>query len=163
METSEELTAFTRIKKAFEIFCGLLLFLAVTISMAEIVTRVLFKVSFDLFFDFSVWIAVWALLLIAGLLLPEDGHLSIDFFKNKFSGKPRWFIEVSLGLITLGWGALITWGAFRFLQQLYARKSVFPRYFAIPMWIVELCVPIGMGIFTVYAVIGLVKVIRKKW
>jgi len=163
MDTNEEVKASTKIRKTFEKFCGLLLFLAVTISMAEIVARVFFKVSFDLFFDFPVWVTVWALLLITGLLLPEGGHLSINFFKNKFSGKLRWMIEVSLGLITLAWGALITWGAIQFLQQLYARKSVFPRYFAIPMWVVELCVPIGMFIFTVYAVIGLVKAIREKW
>ena len=163
MSPDQEVKLTTKIKKAYEGFCGLLLFLAVSISFAEIVARVVFKTSIDLFFDFSVWITVWALLLITGLLLPEGGHISIDFFKNKFSGKPRWLIEVSLGLITLAWGAFITWWSIQFLQQLYARKSVFPRYFAIPMWIVELCVPIGMFIFTVFAIVGLVKAVRQRW
>jgi TRAP-type C4-dicarboxylate transport system permease small subunit len=152
-----------RVKTIYEGFCGLLLFLAVTISMSEIVARVVFKTSIDLLFDFSVWITVWAFLLIAGPLLPEDGHISIDFIRIKFSGRFRKMLEICLALITLAYGVLITWGAIQFLQQLYVRKSIFPRSIAIPKWLVELCVPIGMFIFTVYAVIGLVKVIRKKW
>ncbi len=163
MDQSQPQKATVKIKNIYEGFCGLLLFLAVSVSMAEIFFRVFFKVSYDLFFDFAVWITVWALLLITGLLLPEGGHISIDFIRNKFSGRPRWILEVLLALITLAYGALITWGSILFLQQLYARQSIFPRYIAIPKWIVELCVPIGMCIFTVFAVVGLIRVIRQKW
>jgi TRAP-type C4-dicarboxylate transport system permease small subunit len=152
-----------KVKTLYEGFCGLLLFLAVTISMSEIIARVVFKTSIDLLFDFSVWITVWALLLIAGPLLPEGGHISIDFIRIKFNGRFRKLLEVCLALITLAYGALITWGAIQFLQQLYVRKAIFPRYIAIPKCIVELCVPVGMFIFTVYAVIGLVKAVREKW
>jgi TRAP-type C4-dicarboxylate transport system permease small subunit len=141
----------------------MLLFLAITISMAEIVSRVFFKMSYDLFFDFAVWVTVWALLLITGLLLPEGGHISIDFLRNKFRGRLRWLLEVSLALITLAYGAFITWGSILFLQQLYMRQSIFPRYIPIPKWIVELCVPLSMAIFTIFAFAGLVKAIRQKW
>jgi TRAP-type C4-dicarboxylate transport system permease small subunit len=163
MEGNEEGRKSINIKQIYEGFCGLLLFLAVSISMAEIVARVICKVSYDLFFDFPVWITVWALLLITGLLLPEGGHLSIDFFRIKAKGKIRWVLEVLLALITLAYGAFITVAGVLFIQQLYLRKSLFPRYIAIPMWIVELCVPIGMGIFAIYGVIGLIKAIRQKW
>lgn len=163
MTTNGENNLFIRIKKVYEIFCGLLLFIAITISMAEIVARVFFKVSYDLFFDFAVWVTVWALLLITGLLLPEGGHISIDFLRNKLSGKIRWFLEVFLASVTLAYGALITWGSILFLQQLYARQSIFPRFFPIPKWIVELCVPLSMAIFTIFALVGLVKAIRQKW
>jgi len=128
------------------------------------------KVNFFCFFiykkldlDFSVWITVWALLLIAGPLLPEGGHISIDFLRLKFFGRSRKLLELCLALITLAYGALITWGSILFLRQLYQRQSIFPRYVAIPKWIVELCVPIGMAIFTVYAFIEVVKAIRKRW
>jgi TRAP-type C4-dicarboxylate transport system permease small subunit len=163
MPTNPEAKFSTRIKRIFEAFCGLLLFLAVTISMAEIVSRVVFKTSIDLLFDFSVWITVWAFLLIAGPLLPEGGHISIDFIRIKFSGRFRRLLEICLALITLAYGALITWGGIQFLHQLYIRKSIFPRFVPIPKWIVQLCVPIGMLIFTIYAVICLVRAIREKW
>ena len=153
----------TRIRKYYEKICGLLLFLAVSISFAEIIARVMFKTSIDLFFDFSVWVTVWAFLLIAGPLLPEGGHISIDFLRLKFSGGPRKLLELCLALVTLAYGALITWGSILFIRQLYQRQSIFPRFVAIPKWMVELCVPIGMFIFTVFALMEVVKVIRKKW
>jgi TRAP-type C4-dicarboxylate transport system permease small subunit len=163
MSETETRSTGRRIKKVFEGTCGLLLFAAVTLSMVEIVCRVFFKISVDLFFDFTVWGTVWALLLITGLLLPEGGHVSIDFFKEKFSGRFRWLLEAVLALITLAYGAFVTWGSVLFLRQLYQRGSVFPRQIPIPMWLVELCVPIGMGIFTIYAAIELIKAVRTRW
>ncbi len=163
METDKRKTNFVRIKTIFENCCGYLLLIAVFVSLAEIVARLLFNASFDLFFSFTVWISVWSMLLITGLLLPEGGHLSVDFLKQRFSGRSRWLLEVCLSLVTLGYGLFITWGSICFIEQLYQRKSVFPTYVAIPKWAVELCVPIGMFIFSVFALAGLIKTVRKKW
>jgi TRAP-type C4-dicarboxylate transport system permease small subunit len=163
METGKDKKITAKIKHAYEIFCGILLFIAVTISMAEIVARVFFQTSIDLFFDFSVWITAWALMLIAGPILPEGGHISIDFLRIKFSGGFRRILEICLALITLAYGALISWAGIMFILQLYQRQSIFPRYIAIPKWFVELCVPIGMIIFTVFAVLELIKSVRKRW
>ena len=162
MEASEPKKAPGKIKKTYETICGLMLFLAVTISFTEILARVLFRTSIDLFFDFSVWITAWAFMLIAGPILPEGVHISIDFIRNKFIGRPRRILETSLALVTLIYGALFSWAGILFVQQLYQRQSIFPRYIAIPKWIVELCVPVGMLIFTVYALIEVVKTIRKR-
>jgi TRAP-type C4-dicarboxylate transport system permease small subunit len=163
MASNEGKKAVIKIKTLYEGFCGLLLFIAVTISMAEIVSRIVFKTSIDLFFDFSVWITAWAFMLIAGPLLAEGGHISIDFLRVKLGGWKRRVLEVCLALITLIYCVLFTWAGILFNQQLVQRQSVFPRYVAIPKWIVELCVPIGMFIFTVFAVIEVVKAVRKRW
>ncbi|MBU2648892.1 TRAP transporter small permease [bacterium] len=152
-----------KIGRIFEVCCGYLLLVAVALSLVEIVARVVFRTSFDLFFSFTVWISIWSLLLITGLLLPTGEHLSIDFLRNKIRGGPRWLLEVILALITLGYGIFITWGSILFIGQLYQRKSVFATYIAIPKWQVELCVPIGMLIFTVFAARGLIRVIRTRW
>lgn len=152
-----------RVKKVFEIFCGILLFLGVTVNMTEIISRVFFKLSIDLFFDFSIWLTVWAFLLMAGIILPEGGHVAIDAIRLKFKGLPRRILETSLALITFGYGILITWGGIYFIRYLYQKNSVLPRYFQIPQWTVEVCVPISMFIFTIYAGIEVVKAFRKKW
>ncbi|MEN8210270.1 MAG: TRAP transporter small permease [Thermodesulfobacteriota bacterium] len=163
MEKDERKNSFVRIKTIFENCCGYLLLIAVFISLAEIVARLLFNTSFDLFFSFTVWISVWSILLITGLLLPEGGHLSVDFIRQQLGGRPRWLLEVCIALITLGYGVFISWGSILFINQLYQRKSVFPTYIAIPKWMVELCVPIGMFIFSVFALVGLIRAIQKKW
>lgn len=163
MEIKETQNRLLRFKIYFENCCGYLLLLAVFISLLEIVARVIFKTSFDLFFSLPVWITIWSLLLITGFLLPTGEHLSIDFIRNRLNGKPRWLLEVILALITLGYGIFITWGGILFIQQLIHRKSVFSTYIAIPKWMVELCVPIGMFIFTAFAAVGLIKAVLKKW
>lgn len=163
MKANEEYRTIAKIKRWYESICGLLLFLAVCVSMAEIVSRTVFNTSIDLFFDFSVWITAWALMLIAGPLLAEGGHISIDFLKDKLKGLPRRFLECFLALVTLAFGGLMTWAGITFVIQLYQRQSVFPRYIVIPKWIVELCVPLGMLIFTVFAVLELYKTVRKKY
>lgn len=151
------------LKKTFEQFCGYLIFLAVSITMAEIITRVFFNISIDLLFEFPVWLTIWASLLISGLLLKDNGHVSIDFLRNKLTGKTRWLLEIGLALFNIFYGAVIMWGGYLFVGQLYARKAMFPRIIAVPKWIVELAVPVGMMIFTGYAVLELVKVLRSKW
>jgi TRAP-type C4-dicarboxylate transport system permease small subunit len=150
-------------KTRFQQFCGLLFFVAVIISVTEIVARVFFRFSLDLFFDFSVWITVWAFLLIAGPILPDGDHVSIDFLRQKLDGAPRRVVEVVLAVITLGYGVFITVGGIWFIQQLHAKKALFPRYVPIPMWIVELCVPIGMGIFSLFAVVCLFRALRQRF
>ncbi|MEW5723222.1 MAG: TRAP transporter small permease, partial [Thermodesulfobacteriota bacterium] len=140
-----EKTTYEKFKRYYQDFCGLLLFLAVTLSMAEIVCRVLFGISYDLFFSFTVWITLFALLLITGLMLPEGGHVSIDFIRLKLRGQARRVLEAILALLTLAFSSLITYSAVLFLQQLHRRGSAFPLQIYVPMWLVELCVPLGMG------------------
>jgi TRAP-type C4-dicarboxylate transport system permease small subunit len=149
------------IQSLFEGFCGYLLLLGVGVSLAEIVARVIFKMSFDLFFSFTVWISVWSLLLITGFLLPEGGHLSIDFIRHKFRGGRRWCLEIVIASINLGYGLFVAIGGMLYVTQLYERKAVFPNYIPIPQWQVVLCVPLGMAFFSVFALLALVRVIRK--
>lgn len=155
--------AFLKVKTAVELFCGGLLFLAVTLNMAEIAVRVVFRQSLDLLFDLPVWITVWAMLLITGFLLPEGAHVSIDFLREKVKGRPRQLLEVVLALTSLAYGAFLTWSGMLFLTYLYQKKSVFPRSIPVPAWLVQLCVPIGMAIFTLFALAALIKTVRKRW
>lgn len=155
--------AFRRVKRAVELLCGGLLFTAVAVNMAEIVVRVAFRQSLDLLFDLPVWITVWAMFLITGFLLPENGHVSIDFLRVKIRGRRRQALEAALALVSLAYGAFLTWSGVLFVQHLIQRQSIYPRSIPIPAWIVQLCVPVGMGIFTVFALATLVAAIRRRW
>jgi TRAP-type C4-dicarboxylate transport system permease small subunit len=162
MSGENRASALGRVKRAAELFCAALLFLAVAINMAEIVVRVVFRQSLDLLFDLPVWITVWAMLLITGFLLPENGHVAIDFLRVKIRGGPRRALEVALALVTLAFGAFLTWSGVLFVQHLIQRQSVYPRSIPIPAWIVQLCVPVGMGLFTMFALAALASAIRRR-
>jgi TRAP-type C4-dicarboxylate transport system permease small subunit len=163
MASCEKQPVRIRVKRVWEISCALLLFLAVTINISEIVLRVAFRLSYDLLFDLPVWLTVWSVLLITGLLLPEGSHISINFIRFKIRGRLRLLLEVFLALTTLFYGVLITWGSVLFLRGLYEKQSVFPRSIPVPAWLVQLCVPIGMFIFSLFAMVALIQVLRRRW
>jgi TRAP-type C4-dicarboxylate transport system permease small subunit len=163
MTASQEEGRATSFKRSYEKFCGLVLFLATTICALEIVVRVGFHTTYDFVLDFSVWLTVWAMLLVTGpLLLEPQGHVSIEFILEKLRGRSRIMLEAFNLLCTLAYGAAVTVGGLLLIRSLYLKKLVFPRYFPIPMWIVELCVPIGMGIFTVIAVVQFFRTLSRR-
>ncbi|MEW6263036.1 MAG: TRAP transporter small permease [Thermodesulfobacteriota bacterium] len=163
MKATAEKSGLNRLKDLFEKFCGLLLLLAVAVSMLEIFMRLFLGLSYDFVIDFTVWLTMWSLLLIAGPILPEGGHVSIDFLREKLAGRPRMVLELFLSLCVLIYGFFFAWGGILFVAQLFKRGSVFPRYIPIPMWLVELCVPVSMALFSLFALSGLIMVFRRRW
>lgn len=149
------------IKKRYFCFCGLLLFVGVCISIIEIIMRLFFHLSYDFMTDLSVWFPAWATLLSAGPLLIENDHISIDFFRQRMWGATRLTVELFNGLCAVAFGVGFTWGGIVMIQAYYVRHSVYPRYFPIPTWLVQLCVPIGMGVFSLCALIILGKAMKR--
>lgn len=137
----------------FEIFCASLVLIAVLISVSEIVLRVGFNTSYDFIIQASVWLTIWGLLLISGPVLVEEGHVSIDFVRNSLRGRPQWLLDLfNLGT-TLIYALAVTFGGALLVIELIQRGTVFPMYFPIPMWIVQIIVPISMSIFSYFAII----------
>lgn len=71
-----------------------LVFATVTISFADIVSRLLFKTSIY----WGVQAATWAMLLLsflaAGVILWERGHISVDFLLMILKGKPKKVVDI---------------------------------------------------------------------
>jgi TRAP-type C4-dicarboxylate transport system permease small subunit len=145
--------------RKYEMFCGLLVFFAVVVSMSEIVMRVFFLTSYDFIIQASVWLTVWGLLLIGGPVLAEEGHVSIDFIRNKLKGKPRWILDLFNTGTTLIYSVAVTFGGIMLIIELMKRSQVFPLYFPIPMWVILSIVPISMLIFTYFAIIRFYRTI----
>lgn len=144
-----------------EKFCAFLLIIAVSISLGEIIGRVFFHMTYDFVIDLPVWITVWAMLLIGGPLIAENGHVSIDMIVSKLRGKPKLFVELFNISATIIYGIAISVGGFALIRMLYERQAVFPKYFPIPKWIVELCIPLGMTIFTIVGIIEFYNIIKR--
>jgi TRAP-type C4-dicarboxylate transport system permease small subunit len=137
----------------FEVFCGSFVLIAVLISVSEIVLRVGFNTSYDFIIQASVWLTIWGLLLISGPILAEDGHVSIDFVRNRLRGRPQWLLDLFNTGTTLIYALVVTCGGILLVIELLERGTVFPMYFPIPMWAIQIIVPISMGIFSYFAVI----------
>lgn len=158
---SEKNQRFEKIGRFYYAFFGFVLLAGVSICVLEIIMRTLFNVSYDFMISLSVWLTIWATLMTAGPLLKESGHISIDFIRFNLKGKPRLLVEMFNWTWNMLFGVFTTWGSTVLVYGFYTKHTIYPRYFAIPAWIVQLCVPIGMAIFSIYSVLGIVNVIRE--
>jgi C4-dicarboxylate transporter, DctQ subunit len=140
--------------------CSILFFsLSVCLLMAVIIFREFFGISYDFLIDFVVWLTIWSLLLLSGPLYGEGGHVSIGFVLEKLSGKIRVGIEIFNALCTLCYVFVLTIGGVMMVKTFYIQGQMYPRYISIPIWIVQLCIPISFGVFTLYALDKLIKII----
>lgn len=158
----EKATIFKRVADVWVKIFAFVLFAAVSINFLEIVMRVFFSASVDLFYDLPAWLTTWSMLMVAGIILLDNEHLCIEALRNQVKGKGGKFLDTVNNLLTILFGAVITYSGIIYVEQLYSFNTVFTRVITIPRWLVELCVPLGMGIFTLCAVIKLVADVRKK-
>ena len=161
--SSEAQGRFASLKNAWVIFFSFVLFAAITINFLEIVMRVFFNFSIDLMYDLPTWLTAWSMILISGVILLDNEHLSIEVLRSKLGAKGRKALDFINNLLTLIFGIIVTYAGFLFTSQLIEFNTAYTRIITVPRWAVEICVPIGMGIFTVCAVIKLIHDVRRKY
>lgn len=159
---SENKTVTKKIKSYWYKFWALIFFLGVSINFMEIVCRTVFNFSVDLMYDLPVWLTIWSVMMLAGPILPEGEHVSVDMIRDKLSGIPKKVLEVINSAVCILFGAVITYGGYLVVSQYYKFNMNIVRILPVPRWLVECCIPVGMALFTVFAVIHLFNVIKGK-
>lgn len=154
---------YTRIKQRWMEFWGLVFFLGVLINFSEIICRTVFHFSIDLMYDLPVWLTIWAVMMLAGPILLENEHVSVDMIRDNIHGYPRKLLEIINCLATISFGFIVTWSGCIFISQCYRFNMKIIRCISIPRCIVEACIPLGMAVFTIYAFIQLWNVFRKDY
>lgn len=162
MEKPEE-TSFEKAKRIWVTLFSFVFFAAVSVNFIEIIMRVVFNASVDLLYDIPAWFNTWAMLLVSGVILIDNEHLSIDAIRSKITGKKAKVLDAVNNLLTIIFGGVVTYSGIVFVKQQFTFGTVYTRIITIPSWIVELCVPLGMGLFTVFAVIKFIRDIRRTY
>ena len=152
-----------RLKRRWIEFWGIVFFIGVGINFAEIVCRSVFHFSLDLMYDIPIWLTIWSVMMLAGPILPDGDHVSVDMVRDHLFGLPRKICEVINCLATIAFGAVITWGGVVFTSQCYTFNMNIIRCVSVPRWLVECCVPIGMFLFMIFAVYQLATVLRTNY
>lgn len=150
----------TKIKNYWITFWGFFFFLGVLVNFFEIISRTFFYYSVDLMYDIPVWFTVWSVMMVAGPILTDGEHVSVDILRSKLYGTPRKIAEMINALACIIFGIIITWGGFIYVKQTMDFNMNFIRVISIPRWVVEICVPLGMFLFTIYAIIMFINVYR---
>ena len=102
-------------------------------------------------------------MMLAGPILPDGDHVSVDMVREHLHGLPRKVCEIVNCLATIAFGAVITWGGVVFTLQCCEFNMNIIRCISVPRWLVESCIPIGMFLFTIFAVYQLVTVVRTNY
>lgn len=144
-------------------FWGLVFFLGILINFTEIICRTFFHFSIDLMYDLPVWLTIWAVMMLAGPILLTEEHVSVDMVRTAVHGRMRKCIEIINCLAVIVFGAIVTYSGCLFIGQCYRLNMKIIRCVPVPRWIVELCIPIGMAIFTLYGVVLLCRVLRTSY
>lgn len=144
-------------------FWGLVFFLGVTINFAEIVCRSVFNFSWDLMYDLPVWLTIWAVMMLAGPILPDGDHVTVDVIREKLTGTPRKILELFNMLMCIIFGAIISYGGIIVVNQYYRFNMNIIRMIPVPRWLVELCIPVGMIIFTLFALYQFFVIMRTNY
>ena len=152
-----------RAKKLWFSLWGLVFFLGVSINFAEIVCRAVFNFSVDLMYDLPVWLTIWSVMMLAGPILPDGDHVSIDLVRAYTKGAPRKICECINCLATIAFGVVIAWGGILYIERCYSYGMKIVRVISVPRWIVEGCVPIGMILFTVFAIYHFIIVLKTSY
>ncbi len=139
---------------------GIVFFIGISVNFFEIILRAGFNMSVDIMFDLPIWLTIWSVMMMAGPILPEGEHVSVDAARDHLYGWPRKVCEIINCIATIIFGIVITWGGVVFTKQIYDFDMVVVRVINVPRWIVESCIPLGMGIFTAFAIYQLMVVLK---
>ena len=143
------------------VYVGVASVLVVTLgTFIDVVARFIFNHAYFWMNQLLVWAMIWGVFLMAGLLLKEGGHVSVDIVTNKLRGVSRRALLTINWLATLLFCGLVTWSAVVYIDYLIGHHTTRLLHTHIPFWPVNLCTLIGFGAATLYCIGMLVRVYR---
>ena len=153
----------TKLKEYYIKFWGLVFFVGVSINFLEIICRTVFSFSWDLMYDLPVWLTIWSVMMLAGPILPDGDHVSVDMLRDILYGPLRKIVELINMLVCIIFGAIISYGGIIVVWQYYQFEMNIIRIISVPRWLVEVCVPLGMVLFTLFAVYQFFVIFKTKY
>jgi TRAP-type C4-dicarboxylate transport system permease small subunit len=126
--------------------------LIVAMIFFNILARLFFSTTFGITEEWTVWLMIWSVFTFIGVDLKENEHISVDFLADKLRGKQRLILNVFISLIMVIFGVLFLYGCWSdTLNDRMIHVSTITSI-PVPLWIVKLCMPLGMFLFLFYSV-----------
>ncbi|MBN1382411.1 MAG: TRAP transporter small permease [Deltaproteobacteria bacterium] len=149
-----------KMEEGLRYFCLALLGMSVSLLVIIIILRAVFGIGYDFLTDMVVWLTIWSTMLYIGPLYGEGEHISVAFILRKLRGKIKMGVELFNDLVALFYVGTVMIGGCIAVYNYYVTHQNYARYIAIPVWIVQLCIPVGFGLFLIYLIIDLRRVLR---
>ncbi|OPY82857.1 MAG: Tripartite ATP-independent periplasmic transporter [Smithella sp. PtaU1.Bin162] len=128
------------------------LVLMVGMIFFNIVSRALFQETFGVTEEWSVWLMIWSVFVYIGLDIKEKAHISVDLIPNKLKGNTKLVLEIFMSLVMIIFGVLFLYACWADVMMAKMTRLSTITSIPVPLWIVKLCMPLGMLLFIFHTI-----------
>lgn len=125
----------------------ILIFVALGIT-TDVVGRRSLGFSIPEVIQLSEYAVFWSAFLPAAWILRENGHVSVDFLKEKFTGKRGQVLQVSVILVGLVACVVASFYSFVYVLESFRRADLFYGMMTIPRWWVFVVMPVSFSLLS---------------
>lgn len=137
---------------------GLLGALALIVGLVQVVGRYLTpEHAISYAEEVIVYLAIWAIMIVASGLVQTDGHVRPDLVLRLLSPQAQRWVEVFNCLVALAFCAGMVWYGWRIVATSWMLDETSATDLAFPMWLYYLALPVGGALMFVRYVIRLVR------
>lgn len=142
----------TGLEKIIKISGIAALVLMVGMIFFNIVSRALFQETFGVTEEWSVWLMIWSVFVYIGLDIKEKAHISVDLIPNKLKGNTKLVLEIFMSLVMIIFGVLFLYACWADVMMAKMTRLSTITSIPVPLWIVKLCMPLGMLLFIFHTI-----------
>ena len=128
------------------------LILMVAMIFLNILSRIFFAKTFGVTEEWPVWLMIWSVFVFIGVNIQENAHISVDLLADKVKGKKRIMLNILISVIMIVFGTLFLFACW---SDMLNDKMIHVRTITsvpVPLWIVKICMPLGMVLFLFNAI-----------
>src|SRR5258706_690374 len=112
--------------------------------------------------DIVAWLCAACAFLALGHTFRSGDLVRVGVFLDRLPGRARWIAELVALTLTAVFSAYMLWAVTRFVYDSYAFNEVAQGLIRVPIWIPQLSLVFGIGIFFVAVIDELVTVIKRE-
>ena len=126
-------------------YIGVILFsVSLCWMVVEALSRQIFSYSFSLSQEVVIFCMVWSVFISLSDAGKKGYHISVDLLILKLPVKVRRIVNIFTALLSIFYCVFVLVSSVKFISHLYSMGIVSESSLQLPMWVVLLCVPIGM-------------------
>lgn len=135
---------------------------SISLAFTAVILRYLFNHSLEWIEEGARYLALFAALLVAGPVLRNRGHVSLDLLTSGLQGTRAQIHRLAVGMVALAVSAYVfVWGL-RLVLQTY-NIGLLSGSLQFPQWLPYSIVPLGMAVlalFSLFEILSAIQAIR---
>lgn len=159
MKSESIKTSLELISRLGAVIASILFVLAGAMLTYEVIARYFFIKPTNWAAELSQMCLIWGSLLAMAWLLAQRQHIQVDAVVNLLPLRVRRWLDVLVMIIVAVFAAVVMWYGFEIFLDSFVRSRTTGSLLNIPIWIVELAVPVGFFMLLVQSIIEVLKLL----